>query len=126
MPTLAGIDLGSDIYIEDEHSISRVQSVMERTLDNTVLIWEQEGGSQAFDLVGSSNSGVLTKAKLDQLRDYANTLNATYTLIYNGVSQTVRFRNWEGEVVSGSPLGPREKIKDEDIYTNIRIKLMEV
>lgn len=126
MSTLAGIDLGSDIHIENEHSIDRVDSVMERARDNTALVWEQSAGVQAFDLVGMSNRGVLTKSKMDQLVNFADVPNATYTLVYNGTSQTVRFRHWEGEVITGSALGPREQMTDSDLYTDIRIKLMEV
>lgn len=126
MVTLNGIDLGTDLYIENEHSISRVQSVMERTRSGVPLIWEQSIDSPEFDLVGESNRGVLRKGVMDQLKDLANTPNSQYSFVYRGETKTVCFRNWEGEVLSGAPLGPRETMSDDDVYRNIRIKLMEV
>jgi len=126
MSSLNGIDLGSDIYIENEHSISRVQSVMVRAKEGVPLIWEQSMPSPEFDLVGQSNRGVLRKEVMDQLQALANTPNSQYTLVYNGETKTVCFRNWEGEVITGTPIGPREVMSNTDFYTNVRIKLMEV
>lgn len=126
MSVLGGIDLGSDIHIEGEHSISRVHSIMERARDNSVLVWEQAAGAQAFDLVGMSNRGVLKKSKMDALYALASVPNASFSLVYEGETKTVRFRHWEGEVVEGEALGPREQMTDDDLYRSIKIKLMEV
>lgn len=126
MPILNGIDLGSDIHIENEHSLDRVQSEMVRSRSGAPIRWEQSISAFSFDLVGHSNKGILRKSVLDQLQSMADTPNSEYTLEYDGKVKTVWFRNWEGSVISGTPLGPREKMTDDDIYTDIRIKLMEV
>jgi len=126
MPVLNGIDLGSDIHIEDEHAISRIISVMERSRGDAVLIWEDNAGPQPFDLVGESNKGVLTKALMDQLKELASSPNQQFQLEYNGETKTVRFRHWDGEVINGTPLGGREVMTGNDVFTNVRIKLMEV
>ena len=126
MSTLGGVDLGSDIYKEDEFGMSRVHSVMERSRDRTLLIWEQEEGPQPFDLVGFSNRGVLKKSQLDALKALADTVDSTITLTYNGTSENVRFRHWDSPVIEASPLGGRETITNNDIYQNVRIKLTEV
>lgn len=126
MSVLGGIDLGSDIHIAGEHSIPRVDSIMQRTRDNSVIVWEQSAGAQAFDLVGMSNRGVLTKSKMDALYALASVPNASYTLEYEGETKTVRFRHWEGDVIVGEALGPREQMNNDDFYTGVKIKLMEV
>ena len=126
MPTLSGIDLGKDIYIEGKHSLSRVISIMARSRNDSVLLWEDTAGPQEFDLVGLSNRGCFRKSVMDQVRALTVQPGAEFPLIYNGVVQTVCFRHWEGEVLSGEPLGGREEMTDEDFYTNVRIKLMEV
>lgn len=126
MSTLGGIDLGKDIYIEDEFSISRVDSVMERSRGDNPVIWEQEAGRQPFDLVGSSNRGVLTRAKVKSLHSLASSTFASFSLVYDGSAKTVCFRHWEGDVIEAEPLGPREEMTDDDFYRNVRIKLMEV
>lgn len=126
MSVLGGVDLGSDIYKEDEHSISRVYSEMVRSRGRVPLIFEQSEGPQPFDLVGFSNRGVLKKSQLDALKALADVVDSEITLVYNGVSQTVRFRHWDTPVLEADPLGGREVMTDNDYYQNVRIKLMEV
>lgn len=126
MSVLGGVDLGSDIYKEDEHSISRVYSEMVRSRGRVPLIFEQSEGPQPFDLVGSSNRGALKKSKLDALKALADAVDSTIELVYNGVSQTVRFRHWDSPVIEAEPLGGRENMTDNDYYQNVKIKLMEV
>lgn len=126
MIVLEGIDLGTDIHIEDEFSISRVQSTMVRSKDGVPLIWEQSVDSPEFDLVGMSNRGVLKRGIIEQIKALADVPNAQYTLSYDGNDKNVRFRNWEGSAIEGNPLGPRESMSDDDLYTDVRIKLMEV
>jgi len=126
MPTLNGIDLGKDVYKEKLHSIPRVVSKMVRSRNDSVLVWEDIAGPQGFDLVGTSNRGCFRKSVMDQLKALAELPGQTFSLIYNGVEKTVQFRHWEDGVLYGEPLGGREEMTDDDFYTNIRIKLMEV
>ena len=125
MPILAGINLGSDIHIENEHSISRVHSIMTRSRGRKPLIWSQSAGPQPFDLVGFSNRGVLKKWQLDAVKTALDN-NESVTLVYNGESQTVQGRHWDSPVIEANPLGGRELITENDYYQNVRIKLMEV
>ena len=126
MPTLNGIDLGKDIHTEGEHSLNRVVSKMARSRNDSVLLWEDMAGPQGFNLVGFANRGCFRKSIMDQVRALTVQPGAEFPLIYNGVTQTVCFRHWEGEVLSGDPLGGREIMTDDDFYTNVKIKLMEV
>lgn len=120
-----GMDLGYGLWIENELGIADVDARMDLSRDNTPLIWEQASSYRPFDLIGGSNRGVLTRSQLDAIKAKAAVPGATYTMVYNGESRTVRFRTWDPPVIEAEPLGPRERIKDSDIYTNIRIKLME-
>lgn len=126
MSVLGGVDLGSDIHIENEYSISRVDSIMERSRGDIPIIWEQSAGPQPFDLIGLSNRGVLTRAKMEQLLSLASSTNSIFSFTYNGTTKNVCFRHWEGDVIEAEPLGPREEMTDNDFYRSVRIKLMEV
>lgn len=122
---LGGIDLGEDIYREGRFGHSRVDGRMVRTRNNTPLIFEQDAGPLAFDLVGGENIGTLTGSIVIALLALAGAIGGVYDLTYDGIVIPVRFRTWEQPVVDSDPLGDREKITDSDIFRNIRIKLME-
>lgn len=126
MPTLGGVNLGSDIHKEDEYGMSRVHSVMIRSRGRNPNIWEQAEGPQPFDLVGFSNRGVLKKSQLDALKAMADVVDSEISLLYSGSTETVRFRHWDPPVIEASPLGGRENMTDDDYYQDVRIKLMEV
>ena len=51
---------------------------------------------------------------------------ATYTLTFEGVSYTVRFRNEDYPPVEAEPIIERPNYVTTDLYNNVRIKLMEV
>ena len=123
---LGGINLGTDLYREAILGYSRIDSKMVLSRTNTPLIWEQEAGPQAFDLVGGENSGTLTGTQINAILNLASIIGATYDFDYNSTIITVRFRTWDQPVIEYSPLGPREAMGATDIYRNIKIKLMEV
>ena len=123
---LGGITLSSDLHWVNQFGHSGVDGRMVRSRNNTPLVWEQPAGPRAFDLVGSENTGTLKLSEIQALQVLAAVPGATYSLIFNGVTSTVRFRNWDQPVIEDSdPLGPREAMTGTDIYKNVRIKLME-
>jgi len=120
-----GLDLGEDFYMENTKGHSGIDSRVVRTRDNSVKVFEQSFGVKVFDLVGGDNFATLTGAQIDALMVMAAVIGATYTLEYNYVSSTFRFRNEDQPVIEHDPLGPREKMTATAIYRNVRIKCME-
>lgn len=126
MATLEGIDLGTGLYIEKQAGLPRVQAVMERSRNDDILIWQQAAGPQAFDLVGTANTGAWKKTVLDQVIALSEMQISTFELVYDNRTIEVVFRHWEGDVIEASGLVPRERMTDNDYYNNVRIKLHEI
>ena len=122
---LGGVTLSPDLYWEKKIGNSGIDCQMVRARDNTPIVFEQSGGPQGFDLVGTENTGTMTGATIKAIQALAEAQRTTYTLIYNSVSTTVRFRNEDQPVIEHAPIGPREVMTDTDVYNGIRIKLME-
>jgi hypothetical protein len=124
--TLNGITI-SGLIIQGDIAPLGVRATVERTLSGGVVIWEQpEQAGRSFDLDGGSDFGWLTRSVLLQLRAIASVPNATYTLIHEGVTQTVRFRNEDAPAISADPLVARPNPASTDYYNNVKIKLMGV
>jgi hypothetical protein len=124
MATLGGINIGTGLYKEVKHQ-DCVQSIMQRARSDDILVWERESGPQAFDLVGTANTGALKKSIVDQIETLAEGTQTTFDLVYDNETISVMFRHWEGEVIEVNGLVTREKMTANDYYNNIRIKLHE-
>lgn len=122
---LGGIDLGSGLYREDRLGDSLIDGRMVLSRAKTPLVWEQAGGPRSFDLVSKEGVGTLIHLKIAGLQALSSVPGGTYPLIDNGETYQVRFRTWEKQIIEADPLGPREAMTDNDVYKNIRIKLME-
>jgi hypothetical protein len=125
MPTIDSIILHNGLYRDNLHGKSGLDGVMNRARDGTAHIWEQSSKNSDFDLVGSSNTGIIYVSQIKALNALASVPGAIYSLIYNSETISVRFRTWEQPVIEHNPLGPREVMNDNDILTNVRIKLQE-
>lgn len=120
------IDL-TGLVIENEFEKQIIDANVEYSLDGRPIVWEQAiPTGYGFDLIGTDDTGWLTKEDLVDLQTLAGVANATYHLRYEGELKTVRFRNEDPPVISAAPLIPRSNIEDANWYNNIRIKLMEV
>jgi hypothetical protein len=123
--TLEGIVL-PDLTIENETSWTGVQCIVDRALSGDPIVWEQEMEGKPIDLIGRSNTAWITRGTLLEIRDLAKVSSAVYVLDYEGIITNVRFRHEEGDVVSALPLVERPNPSDDDWYSDVRIKLMEV
>lgn len=104
-----------------------VKAVTESALDGTPIIWEQSAnGGLLIDLVGGDDNGWITKATLLNLWTLASTARAVYTLVYEGDTYTVRFRNEDHPAIEVDPVIGRPNPDGADNYNNVWIKLMEV
>ena len=122
--TLDTIDISGLVRVEDFSGPVRAQA--NHSVNGGVVVWEGAGFSGSFDLIGGLDWGWLTHADMVALKALASVVGGSYTLNYEGVSSTVRFRTEDIPVISGQPLIPRSNIENEDYYSEITIKLMEV
>ena len=124
--TLNGYDI-SGLIMENDITPIGVRSTVEKTLSGGLVIWEQaEQAGRSFDLVGGSDFGWLTRSVLLNLRTIASVPGATYTLVMEGVTSTVRFRNEAAPAVTAKPIVGRPNPAGTDYYSDIVIKLMGV
>lgn len=123
--TLEAISL-PDLVISDEFAWSGVYSEVDRALSGGVIIWEKEIYGTPIDLVCGSDTAWIERSVLLELKTLVEVPNATYTLDYEGVVKTVRFRHEEGSVIIATPIVGRPNHEDSDLYSNVVIKLMEV
>lgn len=116
------------LVIENDVAPAAVRAEVSQTLSGRTVIWEQVShGAAAFDLIGGSDTGWLTRSDLATLQGNANVAGATYTLVPpTGSNLTVRFRNEDAPAIEATPLVGRPNQASTDYYNNIRIKLMVV
>ncbi len=123
--TLGGVSL-PDLVIADEFSQQHVRGVVEFSLGGTPNIWEDQQFGPDLDLVGSNDVGWIDRETLTDLQALARVPLVSYTLDYEGVIKTVRFRHEDQPVLQANAIIPRPNHVDGDYYNNVRIKLMEV
>lgn len=123
--TLEGITL-PDLVDELLFQWSGVQSAVDKTLDGSVIVWEQSQVGRPINLMGGSDWGFITYEILEDLQELAAVSNAVYTLSYEGVDTSVRFRNEDAPAIMASPIIVRPNPSASDYYNNVAIRLMEV
>jgi hypothetical protein len=123
--TLGGITL-PDLIIDNEVAWSGIQGEVNRALDGSLIIWEQEVAGELINLVGRSDTAWITRTALLQIQALAQVAKATYVLSYEGVESDVRFRQEEGNVISAFPVVERPNPASDDWYSDVVIKLMYV
>lgn len=121
---LNGIEL-KGVYWENQFE-PMIDSRVDKTLGAVPLVWEQRDYGMSIDLTGTDNSGALSKSVMHQLQALAAVPGSSYTLNYDGVTRTVRFRNEDKPVIEGTPLVPHPDMDSSHYFTGVRIKLAEV
>jgi hypothetical protein len=123
--TLNGTTL-PDLVIEDEFSTPAVIGRTTPTAGGGANIQEMAIISgQPLDLVGGDDFGWIDRSVLVTL--YALLVpNATYALVYESTTYTVRFRTEEEDPIQATPIVPRPNHDTTDKYNNVRLKLMRV
>lgn len=124
--SLDGIEL-PDLIIEHELSWTGVESKKEMTLGGVPVIWEQSYVGKPINLVGGeTDADWITRETLIALQALASTSEATYSLIHEGTTTTVRFRNEDPPAIEATPIVARARKVLPEYYTKVKIKLMEV
>ena len=121
--TLDSITL-PDLLLDQEFSKSKVRGIAQETLGGKPVIWESARTMKSFDLIGGYSFGWIARSVLAELRVIADVVGATYALVYESDTLTVRFRSEDGDAISASPIVGRPNHVDGDWYNNVTIKLM--
>lgn len=121
--TLDSITL-PDLLLDQEFSKSKVRGIAQETLGGKPVIWESARTMKSFDLVGGYSYGWIARSVLAELRVIADVVGATYILVYESDTLTVRFRSEVGDAISAFPIVGRPNHVDGDWYNNVTIKLM--
>jgi len=125
--TIGGVDI-PDLRLESRHTHSPVRSVVAQSLAGNPIIFEDQPGlaGKPCDLVGTDAAGWITQEELQAMMAMAAIPNAIYTMVYAGISLSVRFRNEDQPVIEAEPVQPVVDDDDPDWYNNVRIKLMRL
>lgn len=124
--TLGGITLPDAIILEP-FNWPGIHASVEDTLGGGKIVQEfTKLDFQLIDLYGEEDIAWITHAVLESLRAIAMIANATYSLVYEGNTWTVRFRHEDAPVVVAEPIIPKVIPLDTDYYNNLWIKLMKV
>ena len=105
---------------------SKIQSSVHTAADGSPIIYEKSVSYGEIDLVGGADFGWLSHATMKEIEALAKVVGASYTLNYDGTVYTVRFRNENPPVLSGDQIIERSNIDNQDWYSNVIIKFMEV
>lgn len=123
--TLGGVSL-PDFVIDQEFAWTGIEAAVDRTVGGAPIVWEREISGQPLDLVGAVDMAWATRNTIQAVRNLAAVPRATYTLDYEGMEYTVRFRHEDGAAIEAEPLVPRPNHEGTDYYRNVRIRLMIV
>ena len=121
--TLDGITL-PDLVIGNEFAETKVRSVVAESLGGKPIIWETSRSMRLLDLIGGDDFGWIERSVLVSLRARADVVGATYDLVYESDTYTVRFRNEDTPAIEAEPIIPRPNHAAGDYYNNVRLKLM--
>jgi hypothetical protein len=123
---LNGVDLG-DLVMDAQFAWSGVAARVVQSLGGRPIIWEQAiPAGRPIDLMGTDNSGWLSKSVLQTLQTYAAMPKASFILEYDGETKTVRFRHEDQPVISAVPVMPSPDTVATDRYCQVVIRLMEI
>ena len=93
MITLDGITLPNDLVWRDEYKWQPVSQVIDKSLTGVLIIQEaKQVKGRSIKLVGTQNSGWITKSTLDLLKVKYDTPNLAMVLVINSVSYNVVFK----------------------------------
>lgn len=122
--SIEGIDLTG--LVHDDFFSSGILSESQVSNDGSLILYERLVKYTPINLVGGDTWGVLTLLIMRSLQELSKVLEATYTLNYEGVESTVRFRTEDPPALYGEKIQVRSDQQSTDYYNNIFIKLMEV
>lgn len=121
------VDLSSDLYWSDENNWAPVEQTAQRTITGALII------SAATRIAGrpitlepaDDASGWMSRAVIDQLRNWAAVAGQQMTLTLRGTDRTVIFRHHDGAGLEAHPVVHYSDVVSADWYL-ATLRLMEI
>lgn len=121
------VTLNPDLYWSDEYDWQPVVQSVTQTLTGAVIVQSTalQAGRKITLTPADENSAWMTKALVDQLRNWASVAGKTLTLTLRGVSRSVIFRHHDGGAMDATPVVFFSDADSTDWY-RVTLRFMEV
>lgn len=125
--TLASIDLNPDLLWSDEYTWQAVQQTADRTITGAMVVnaAAKVGGRPITLQPEDDSSGWMTRAVVEQLRNWAEGAGTQLQLTLRGSTRNVVFRHQDGAGLEAKPVVHFSDIDDGDYYL-VTLRFMEV
>ncbi len=104
MKQLGTLTLPDDLIWQNRYAYVPIAAQTERALDGSLILYEQDIAGEPVDLIAFEDSGWFTFSQVQSLLQMASLKGAEYTLIYEGETHNVRFRNEDPPSVDMKPI----------------------
>jgi hypothetical protein len=121
------VTLHEDLYWADEYAWQPVEQATERTIGGALIVQSalRTGGRPITLQPDSDNAAWLTRAVVEQLRNWAATPGQQMTLTIRGTPRTVIWRHHDAPALDATPVVHYSDAADGDYY-RVTLRLMEV
>jgi len=121
------LTLNSDLAWVDEYNWHPVDQTVERTLTGAIIVSAavRTKGRPITLQATDENSGWITKAALDALRNWATVPGKVLTLTLSGTARTVMFRHDEGSAIEATPVVFYSDLTSDDWF-RVVLRFLEV
>lgn len=121
------VTLHPDLYWQDEYTWQPVVQSVTKTITGAIVVQAAalQAGRNITLAPEDDQSAWMTKAVVDQLRNWASVAGKTLTLTLRGVSRTVIFRHHDGGAMEATPVVFFSDADSTDWY-RVTLRFMEV
>ena len=121
------VELDKALYWSDENNWAPVEQTAQRTITGALIV------SSATRIAGRAitleppddESAWMSRASVDQLRNWAAVAGQQMTLTLRGQDRTVIFRHHDGAGIEARPVVHYDDVVDTDNYL-VTVRLMEI
>ncbi|CAG2126919.1 hypothetical protein LMG31506_00238 [Cupriavidus yeoncheonensis] len=121
------VALSPDLYWSDENNWAPVEQTAQRTITGALIVSAatRQGGRPITLEPSDDESGWMTRAVIDQLRNWAAVAGQQMVLTLRGQDRTVIFRHHDGAGIEAHPVVHYSDVVDGDFYL-ATVRLMEI
>jgi hypothetical protein len=121
------LTLHPDLYWNDEATWQPVEQRVERTITGALIVSvaTRQAGRPITLQPEDDSSAWVSRAVVDQLRNWAAVPGQELTLTLRGTARTVMFRHHDGNAIDATPVVHFNDVDSADFY-RCTIRLMEV
>lgn len=121
------VELSPDLFWSDEFNWHPVQQATERSITGALIVMPAQmvGGRPITLEPESDDSAWMTRADIEQLRNWAAEPGLILTLTLRGTTRDVAFRHQDGAALEAKPVVHFSDIGSTDFYL-ATLRLMEI